>query len=69
MSTSFSPYLKVNWRGTFIHELFHAFGIAHTHRRQDRDKYIKVLWSINIGYKIYLKMYFLLEECGGDRNG
>lgn len=31
------------WGNVFSHELFHAFGITHTHRRKDRDNYISVL--------------------------
>ena len=31
------------WKGTFIHEMFHVFGIAHMQRRNDRDKFIEVL--------------------------
>lgn len=30
------------WDGAFRHELFHAFGITHTHRRKDRKKYISI---------------------------
>jgi len=30
------------WFDTFVHEVFHVFGIAHTMRRTDRDSYIEV---------------------------
>merc|ERR1711973_186207 len=30
------------WFDTFVHEVFHVFGIAHTMRRTDRDNYIEV---------------------------
>jgi len=30
------------WHQTFVHEIFHVFGIAHTMKRTDRDDYIKV---------------------------
>jgi len=31
------------WKGTAIHEMFHVFGIAHTQKRKDRNKYIRVI--------------------------
>merc|ERR1711972_864161 len=31
-----------HWYKTFVHEVFHVFGIAHTMRRTDRDDYIEV---------------------------
>ena len=56
MSKSFSPSLKVPWIAVFIHELFHAFGIVHTHQRLDRDKYIKVfMTNIKDDYKYQWK--------------
>jgi len=33
------------WFNTFIHEVFHVFGIAHTMKRVDRDDYINVLYE------------------------
>jgi len=30
------------WHNTFVHEIFHVFGIEHTMKRTDRDNYIKV---------------------------
>jgi len=35
-------YFSSAWFNTFVHEVFHVFGIAHTMRRTDRDNYIKV---------------------------
>ena len=32
-----------NWKGLFRHELFHVFGITHTQRRKDRNKFITVI--------------------------
>jgi len=33
------------WYKTFVHELFHVFGITHTMQRVDRDDYINVLYG------------------------
>merc|ERR1712189_26298 len=30
------------WHNTFVHEIFHVFGIEHTMKRTDRDNYIKM---------------------------
>jgi len=30
--------------GLMVHELCHGLGLEHTHKRPDRDKYIKVIW-------------------------
>jgi len=30
-------------RGGLLHELFHVFGVMHTQKRPDRDRYVKVL--------------------------
>jgi len=32
-----------SWSGTFMHEMFHVFGVYHTQERPDRDDYIKIL--------------------------
>jgi len=39
------------WFNTFVHEVFHVFGIAHTMRRTDRDNYIKVYDLTNSQFK------------------
>ena len=31
--------------GLVMHELFHTLGMLHTHRRHDRDKYVRVNWD------------------------
>jgi len=31
-----------SWDAVLLHELFHAFGIAHTQKRNDRDEYVKI---------------------------
>jgi len=61
LRTCVSP-LTHSWyhRGHIAHELYHVLGIGHTHKRPDRDNYIKVLplppnvdptqYSINYGY-------------------
>lgn len=33
------------WLKVFRHEMFHVFGITHTQRRKDRQKYIRVLYA------------------------
>ena len=37
-----SAKLKKTWKGVFMHEMFHVFGIAHTQRRKDRDEFINI---------------------------
>ena len=34
---------KKGFRGTFLHEWFHIFGLAHMHRRKDRNDYVRVI--------------------------
>ena len=35
----------VQYHLTVLHEFLHAFGVFHTHQRQDRDDYITVNWD------------------------
>ena len=38
-----SQDIKYRWKGVFMHEMFHVFGIGHTQRRPDRDEHIVVI--------------------------
>merc|ERR1712055_739958 len=38
-----SPRCVEESRGGLLHELFHVFGVMHTQKRPDRDRYVKVL--------------------------
>lgn len=31
------------WDAVLLHEMFHAFGIGHTQKRNDRDKYVEII--------------------------
>ena len=49
------------WKNIFLHEMFHVFGIGHTHARPDRDEYITVLED-NIQEK-FKSQYDKCEQC------
>jgi len=49
------------FRHVFFHEMFHIFNIMHTQKRNDRDKYIKVIKE-NIN-STYLKQYSKCPDC------
>merc|ERR1711915_832062 len=51
------------WKGVFIHEIFHVFGIAHTQRRSDRESYVEVLWD-----NIIKDKHFPKGNCQGTNN-
>ena len=38
-----SQRFKYGWKGIFMHEMFHTFGIGHTQRRPDRDEHIAII--------------------------
>merc|ERR1711915_361248 len=50
------------WASVFKHELFHVFGIVHTHRRKDRDNYVQINWNNIIGGKNNVQ-YKMCEDC------
>jgi len=51
------------WFNTFVHEVFHAFGIAHTMTRTDRDSYIKL--SNHTSYDPLFAKIDLIPMAGG----
>jgi len=61
MTVSACPSNLKLWRQIALHEIFHAFGITHTQRRTDRDKYIKVIYD-NIEEEMK-SQYEVCEHC------
>jgi len=45
LQTDSSRDVARKWSGTFLHEVWHVFGITHTQRRSDRDDYITVFFD------------------------
>lgn len=48
-------------RGGLLHELFHVFGVMHTQKRTDRDRYVRVLRENIMDQLEY--SYDICEEC------
>jgi len=49
------------WNAVFVHEMFHVFSFAHTHRRIDRDQHVVVNTNNILSYK--LSQYEICTDC------